>query len=827
MKNRLILIVFLSNIVLNAQYEPITGPIPTLFNIPYNKTEVQAQINLDYIAYGFSTLDYLTISMPIPEGYPLTFYNSWPGYATSMCLGGDGLYYLTTLNGYVYRFHSQTHSIDLNRIYQISGLITGDKVNGISYNPVNNKYYIAAGSDLTQSDNIYQLNITNGQANLIGPTNTGGLLADLTITCDGICYAYAFITKNSYKIDLSTGNATLLGPLGYNPYYGQGMDVDRRSGIVYISAFDSTTFTGQLRILDTQKGETTLVSNWGSTQICAFAISNKCDYYDDCMFNAPTNPLPASGTFGLPITLDSLRWSNDPGTTNIKVYFGEIWDLHLIYNGPVISSLAVPELHNDLVYTWRVIAENNNCEKYSHSWIFGTIDSTSVNTLFIDDFENGIGGWLIENVNGNCNWELFNYPYPNSYTLPLMPSGNVLSADADFCGTETTINSTALINQVFDLTSYQWAWIEFDYDWRIFRNNDKAIVEISTNGGVTWTELWNQTGNRIRNCHEIVDITKIGAGKNNVMLRFASNQPGWDWWWVIDNIEIKGIDCGYCVPIRPTNLSLYNWGYKKIRLNWHDNSSTEYGFNIERKLGDSLSIYQFENVGITESNITTFLDTTVNSSTMYTYRVNAFNENGNSESTNWKTITSTIPVELISFSATADKNQVKIVWRTASELNNHIFEIQRSRKDDEFYTIGFIEGHGTTTEINDYNYVDKNVERGKYYYRLNQIDFNGVSELSEEIEVDVLGIMKFDVFQNFPNPFNPSTIIKYQIPSKINVTLKIYDVLGNEIATLVNEEKQPGTYEVKFDGTGFPSGIYLYKLIAGNYIETKKMVLVK
>ncbi|MBT8377645.1 MAG: T9SS type A sorting domain-containing protein [Ignavibacteria bacterium] len=91
---------------------------------------------------------------------------------------------------------------------------------------------------------------------------------------------------------------------------------------------------------------------------------------------------------------------------------------------------------------------------------------------------------------------------------------------------------------------------------------------------------------------------------------------------------------------------------------------------------------------------------------------------------------------------------------------------------------------------------------------------------------------EFKLFQNYPNPFNPETMIEYTVPSIVSnitafVQLKVYDSLGNEIATLVNEDKSAGNYEVRFDGTSLPSGIYFYKLIAGNYSETKKMMLIK
>jgi len=507
--------------------------------------------------------------------------------------------------------------------------------------------------------------------------------------------------------------------------------------------------------------------------------------------------------------------------------------MRLVYDGPAITSFIVPPLDNDLVYTWRVVAKNNICERYSPVWLFGTIEDPTIDSLFADDFENGLWNWVITN-DGNCTWELYNPPYPNYYNLPQIDSGGILSADADLCGGETTINSKAIIDQSLDLSMLHWAWIEFDYDWKVLRPDDKAIIEISTNGGSSWIEVWNKTGIEIRNCREIVDITIPAAGKSNVNIRFNSIQPGWDWWWVIDNVEIKGIICESCSPLRPTNLTATNLGFRKIRLNWADNSSNEAGFNIERKIGDSLSVNEFEIIGITQTNVHNFLDTTILASTTYTYRVNAFNENGSSAYTNWRTILSFVPVELISFSATTIGDKVTLNWSTATELNNHIFEIERKTENQEFYTIGFVEGHGTTTELHEYSFIDKNVETGNYFYRLKQIDYNGAYEYSNEIEVDVTGFLKFNLEQNYPNPFNPITVISYQLPVSGVVTLKVYDILGNEITTLVNEQKEPGTYEVEFNASShsgevhkLTSGIYFYQIKAGDYIQTKKMVLIK
>ncbi|MBK7378761.1 MAG: T9SS type A sorting domain-containing protein [Ignavibacteriales bacterium] len=202
-----------------------------------------------------------------------------------------------------------------------------------------------------------------------------------------------------------------------------------------------------------------------------------------------------------------------------------------------------------------------------------------------------------------------------------------------------------------------------------------------------------------------------------------------------------------------------------------------------------------------------------------------------------------VPVELTSFTATAQRNSVSLNWQTATETNNSGFEMQRSQMSNvnsqtDWQEVAFIPGFGTTTEPKSYSFVDENLSSGKYQYRLKQIDFDGSFEYSNTVEVEVTSPTEFSLEQNYPNPFNPTTKIKYTIPSvtlslskgDVYVTLKVYDLLGNEIATLVNKQQQPGTYEVEFNvgqAISLSSGVYYYQLRAGGHTQTKKMLLMK
>lgn len=186
-----------------------------------------------------------------------------------------------------------------------------------------------------------------------------------------------------------------------------------------------------------------------------------------------------------------------------------------------------------------------------------------------------------------------------------------------------------------------------------------------------------------------------------------------------------------------------------------------------------------------------------------------------------------LPVVLTSFTAIDFKEGVVLEWITATEVNNYGFEIERKEENTSWQIIGFVQGHGNSNSPKEYSFTNTPLGGTKFKYRLKQIDFDGTFEYSNEIEVNLQTPLFFLLNQNHPNPFNPNTTIKFSIPHSQFVTLKVYDVLGREVATLVNEEKAPGNYEVKFNGSNLPSGVYCYRLQAGSFSQTKKLLLLK
>jgi len=199
-----------------------------------------------------------------------------------------------------------------------------------------------------------------------------------------------------------------------------------------------------------------------------------------------------------------------------------------------------------------------------------------------------------------------------------------------------------------------------------------------------------------------------------------------------------------------------------------------------------------------------------------------------------------LPVELSSFTSSVIGRDVTLNWSTLSELNNSGFEIEKIIDNgqkiidngqliiDSWVKVGFVEGNGMTNEPKQYTFTDKNLQSGNYKYRLKQKDFNGNFEYFELDGAVSIGIPdKYSLAQNYPNPFNPVTNLEFGISELGMVKLKIYDVTGRELVTLVNEIKEPGYYTINFNAANLASGVYFYRMTAGEFVGVKKFIVLK
>ncbi len=196
-----------------------------------------------------------------------------------------------------------------------------------------------------------------------------------------------------------------------------------------------------------------------------------------------------------------------------------------------------------------------------------------------------------------------------------------------------------------------------------------------------------------------------------------------------------------------------------------------------------------------------------------------------------------LPIQLSSFVASvATAGQAGLRWTTLSEINNYGFEVQKAVNNSASFqsiTGSFISGNGTTTVKHDYSYVDKSYASGNVY-RLKQLDLDGTAHFTDAVDpLGVTGVAGkvlptvYSLSQNYPNPFNPSTVIEFALPKDAHVTLEVYNIIGQKVATLVDEVRPAGYHSVKFDGTNLSSGMYLYRLSTGQQTFLKKLLLMK
>jgi uncharacterized protein (TIGR02145 family) len=189
---------------------------------------------------------------------------------------------------------------------------------------------------------------------------------------------------------------------------------------------------------------------------------------------------------------------------------------------------------------------------------------------------------------------------------------------------------------------------------------------------------------------------------------------------------------------------------------------------------------------------------------------------------------SELPVELILFTGSVINNDIEINWITATEVNSWTFDVERNMMNNNVWQkIGSVNASGNSNTVKEYSYIDKNLNAGIHKYRLKMIDLNGSFMYSGIVTAEVAPPAKFKLSNAYPNPWNPNTTIRYEVPVSIFVTIKIFDALGKEVATLVNETIAAGSHEINFNGKNLTSGIYYYQMKAGNFVDIKKIVLIK
>ena len=367
-----------------------------------------------------------------------------------------------------------------------------------------------------------------------------------------------------------------------------------------------------------------------------------------------------------------------------------------------------------------------------------------------------------------------------------------------------------------------------------------AIILRTSNGGATWTFQWGGTTLGLWGVSFTDENTGTAVGYNGTILRTTDGGATWTpqtsgtpYMYGLNGVSFTNVNNGTVVGDSGTIIRTTDGG-----ANWLSQTSgtTSNLFGVSftdanngTAVGDYGTILRTTNGGTTWTSQTSGTTTAL-------FGVSFTDANTGTVVGGWGTILRTwnggVPVEFTSFTASVNKNNVLLNWSTATELNNQGFEIERassktSPRQEDWEKIGFVPGFGTTTEPKSYSYTDQSVNTGINYYRLKQVDYNGSYEYSDVIEVDYRTFNSYLLEQNYPNPFNPTTTIGFGIQNKSNVKITILNAIGEEVAVILNEEKDSGYHTVEFNAANLPSGVYFYQLQAGSFVETKKMVLMK
>jgi len=474
---------------------------------------------------------------------------------------------------------------------------------------------------------------------------------------------------------------------------------------------------------------------------------------------------------------------------------------------------------------WDIFAQRVSSSGSALWYSEGIVISSSINdqdrpTIISD----GKGGAFIK-------WEDYQSDNVSIYAQRINPSGELLwSASGIIVCSLTVSNSQGAAPPMISDSSggVLLAWVDIRNDMKVYAQR------IDSSGFILWAEGGVPVG--VANYHanpQMVGIPNGGIiitwvyGYNNVKVQkvHASGNVQWETngltlydGFVIAS-EIVSDFNGGAIIIYYKHISYNSSPYSSLAAKRIDSNSIVYWtneFNTSRGPTNPKAIS--DNMG---GSIITFLgrEETGSAYDIYASKINANGELGGDNIP--------LPVELISFSGKAKGSHIYLNWSTATEVNNYGFEIERKTENTDWIKVGFVAGNGNSNSPKEYSFNDKPLFGKVFKYRLKQIDTDGKFAYSSEIEVQPGISVKFSVSQNFPNPFNPTTRIEFTIPSDNKVEVKVYSVLGTEIATLLNEYKEAGSYSIDFSASNLVSGVYLYRITSGKYSEIKKMILLR
>ncbi|MBN8547133.1 MAG: T9SS type A sorting domain-containing protein [Ignavibacteria bacterium] len=467
-----------------------------------------------------------------------------------------------------------------------------------------------------------------------------------------------------------------------------------------------------------------------------------------------------------------------------------------------------------------------------------SITSKNLNSIYTLDrvtiWAAGVGGVIIKSTDGGNSW------------ISLTSGLTDTIKDLKFVSALT--GYFVAKNKIYKTTDSGVTWfLNYTASTNIYLNeisalNENEIIVVgsskntyyTTNGGISWLNIAVGTAGDLNSIHYSGTSVAYCAGTTGKIFKTADKGNSWSVAvtavGTINSIWFSTPAIGWAVGNNGKIFKSTNSGG-----NWDTLTSITYYHLQSVRFSDA-------NNGIIVGNSGTILKTT-DGGTTWTKSAQVTDKNlmsaalidgstvlvsGNT-GTVIKSYNAPLPVELISFTASVRNNTVQLNWETATEVDNYGFEIERKDNSTVWTKIGFVEGHYTSNSPKYYNFSDKPTGSGKYSYRLKQIDNDGEFEYSKEVEVLIDNLPNgYLLEQNYPNPFNPETSIKFVLKENTKATLKVYNLMGELVATLFDGIADAGRYyDIKFTGTNLASGFYIYTLDAGKYRQTRKMILLK
>jgi photosystem II stability/assembly factor-like uncharacterized protein len=493
-------------------------------------------------------------------------------------------------------------------------------------------------------------------------------------------------------------------------------------------------------------------------------------------------------------------------------------------------------------------------QSFSQFWEYQVSGTTQhLNGVYILNDQTGWvcgdGGTLLKTTNGGQNWGQVNVTANNLNAVVFLDNNTGIAVGDNGTIIRTTNGGTNW-SAVSSGTGEQFRKVSTGSGGLVFASGDNGLIAVSNNDGATWQLKNSGTTARFRSIDGF-GTSKIWAAGDDGLIRYSSD--GGNSW----TTQITGItnDDIHDIQLITENIG-FAGGSSSNFIFTSDGGQTWTSRNSGIFMGLNGIYFKDVNIGWGVSDVGTIFFTTDGGiswtsqpcGSPFTLKEAYFLHQGKG----WTVGESgtivmynnpTVPVELNSFTASVNGNNVQLKWITSTEANNRGFEIERkiisprsTGENPDYVRIGYVKGNGTTTKSSSYSFSDRELATGVYSYRIKQIDFDGTfeyMELSGNVEIGLPA--SFKLSQNYPNPFNPSTRISYELPVSGNLTLKVYDILGNEVATLANGFKEAGNHNIEFNASELSSGIYYYQLKAAeqrtenkqSFIQTKKMILIK